>query len=84
GMSDSADSMVTYLEGLSETTSTLADTTSSVAERTGTLAESASTLEQDLTGLRDDAVTAAPAPESSTNASDLAADLAEQARTAAE
>ncbi|WP_193105176.1 YhgE/Pip domain-containing protein [Brachybacterium sp. FME24] len=83
GMTDSADAMVTYLEDLSTTTTSLAEGTSSVAGTTGALAEDSSSLDSDLATLREDTAAAAPTPERGSTASDLAADLTEQARTAA-
>lgn len=83
GMTESADSLVTYLEDLSGTTSTLAEDSTAVADAVGPLAEDATTLDQDLATLREEAVAAAPSAEPGQSASDLAGDLADQARTAA-
>lgn len=83
GMTEAADSLVPYLEGLSTTTSTLAEDSTTLADATGPLAEDAASLDQGLTSLREDAVAAAPSPEQEPVASQLAGDLTEQARTAA-
>ena len=83
-MSGSAESLAGYLEELQETTSALSEGSASLAGTTGTLAEDASTLEGDLAALQEDASSAAPSPEEGSSASDLAEELAEQARSAAE
>ncbi|MGO1834040.1 MAG: YhgE/Pip family protein, partial [Actinomycetaceae bacterium] len=83
GMTDAADRIVTYTDDLSTTTSTLAEDAARLSGSTGTLAEDASTLSTSLGGLREDAGAAVPDPAEGSSASDLAADLTDQARSAA-
>lgn len=83
GMSGASQRIVEHLDGLTTTTATLAEGTSQLAGTTSTLAEDASDLDTALTTVRDDAANALPSPEQGTSASQLADDLAGQARSAA-
>ena len=82
-MSDAASDIEEYIETLSTTTTALAEGAAALEGTTSTLAEDTSTLSSDLGTAQDDLSSAVPSAEPGQSASDLAAELAEQARTAA-